>query len=120
MANSSKSDLEAEFDHGLRVRGIPTPVKEHVFHPTRKWKLDRAWPAHKVAVEIHGGIWVGGRHTRGQGFMKDREKMNEARLHGWTIIEVVDKHLRIPKDATPDTEALAFDWLVRALGVKLA
>lgn len=43
------------------------------------------WPRSKVAVELEGGIWVMGRHTRGAGFEKDCEKMNWAALHGWRV-----------------------------------
>ncbi|MGL4930900.1 MAG: hypothetical protein ACRC4H_12435, partial [Plesiomonas sp.] len=58
--------------------GLPKPVSEYVFHPTRKWRLDFAWPEYRLALEIHGGVYSGGRHTRGAGFTEDREKMNEA------------------------------------------
>ena len=108
MANSSKGDLVAAFDFGLRLRGIPTPEKELQFHPVRKWRFDRAWPDHKVAVEIHGGIWTGGRHTRGRGFLNDREKMNTAQLMGWTVLEVCDKQIE---------DESAFAWVREALGL---
>lgn len=62
--------------------GLPKPVSEYVFHPTRKWRLDFAWPEYRLALEIHGGVYSGGRHTRGTGFTEDREKMNEASLAG--------------------------------------
>lgn len=68
---------------------LPDPVTEHRFHPVRRWRLDVAWPEYKVAVECHGGIWRSGRHTRGGGFKNDREKMNEAALLGWLVLEFV-------------------------------
>mgnify|MGYP006149714629 CR=1 FL=1 len=39
----------------LKLAGIAEPVKEHKFHPKRKWRLDLAWPEEKLAVEIEGG-----------------------------------------------------------------
>ena len=74
--------------------GFPEPTTELVFHPKRRWRLDFAWPTHMIAVEIHGGIHSGGRHTRGRGFVEDRAKMNEAALLGWTVIESTPEHIK--------------------------
>lgn len=74
--------------------GFPDPITELVFHPKRRWRLDFAWPTRMIAVEIHGGIHSGGRHTRGKGFVEDRAKMNEAALLGWTVIEATPEHIQ--------------------------
>ena len=58
-----------------------------VFDPNRKWRFDLAWPAAMVAVEIHGSVWARGRHTRGGGFIRDREKINAAGILGWCVLE---------------------------------
>lgn len=50
--------------------------------------MDLAWPKEKVALEVHGAVFQNGRHNRGDGFLKDREKMNEAQLMGWIVLEV--------------------------------
>ncbi len=75
------------------AQGLPAPVTELVFHPTRKWRFDYAWPAFKVALEVEGGVWTGGRHTRGSGFVKDLEKYNAAACLGWRIIRVTPTDL---------------------------
>lgn len=67
------------------AKGIPAPLPEHRFHPRRKWRFDYAWPGLSVALEIEGGIWTQGRHTRGAGFLKDMEKYNTATLMGWQV-----------------------------------
>lgn len=69
-----------------RAEGLPAPVTEHKFHPTRRWRFDYAWIEQRVALEVEGGVWTGGRHTRGAGFVKDMEKYNEAVCLGWRII----------------------------------
>lgn len=73
---------------------FPGYTTELQFHPTRKWRFDYAWEGHKIAVEVHGGVHQQGRHTRGEGFTTDREKMNEAALLGWTVIEVTPEHIK--------------------------
>lgn len=76
-----------------QLSGLPDFIPELEFHPVRKWRLDYAWPQRKVALEVHGGVFKKSRHTTGVGFTKDREKMNEAQLHGWIVIEVTTDQL---------------------------
>ena len=76
-----KSDLKIEV------------VKEYKFHPTRKWRFDFAIPAYKIAIEVEGGVWTGGRHTRPQGFLGDIEKYNAGTLLGWRIFRVTPDEL---------------------------
>lgn len=66
--------------------GLPVPAEEHVFHPERKWRFDLAWPAHKLALEVQGGIWTRGRHNRGAALLREWEKLNEAAALGWRLI----------------------------------
>lgn len=74
--------------------GLGRPVPEHRFHPDRKWRFDYAWVAQKVALEIDGGAWTKGRHTRGKGFIKDQEKRNEALLMGWKVLHCVPQDVK--------------------------
>ena len=70
----------------LKQAGIPTPVTEHRFHPVRKWRFDFCWPEQKLALEIQGGLFVKGRHSRGASMLKDYEKFNAAASMGWRLI----------------------------------
>ncbi|MCF5912073.1 hypothetical protein [Aeromonas veronii] len=97
VVNKVKKAQQVDELHGkvlAQLVGFPDPATELVFHPKRKWRLDYAWPTRMIAVEIHGGIHSGGRHTRGKGFVEDRAKMNEARLLGWTVIEATPEHVK--------------------------
>jgi hypothetical protein len=76
--------------------GLPTPVAEHRFHPTRLWRFDYAWPKEKLALEVEGGIWVGGRHNSPTGFFKDLEKYNAAAVLGWRIIRLTPNSIGSP------------------------
>lgn len=69
-----------------RQEGIPNPEQEYRFHPTRRWRADFAWPDAMVMLEVEGGIWQQGRHTRPQGFTKDLDKYNTATAMGWALI----------------------------------
>lgn len=78
----------------LKDAQLPAPVTEYRFAPPRRWRFDYAWPDHKVALEVDGGAWTQGRHTRGKGFIADQEKRNAATAAGWGVFNV-----------TPDTLA---------------
>ena len=69
----------------------PLPVdkngKEYRVVPDRRWRFDYAYPDLRIGIEVHGGIWVRGGHTRGTGFIKDREKFNRAAIAGWLVLE---------------------------------
>lgn len=81
-------------DDALKVierAGLPAPWTEFEFHPERKWRFDFAWVDKKVALEVEGGIWTGGRHVSAQGFFKDMEKKNAAAILGWRILYITPK-----------------------------
>lgn len=66
---------------------------EYRFHPKRRWRFDYAIPEHKIAIEVEGGVWTNGRHTRGKGYINDMEKYNEAVIGGWRLIRVTPDQL---------------------------
>jgi very-short-patch-repair endonuclease len=76
-------------------------IAEYKFHEKRKWRFDYANLEHKIAIEIEGGAYTNGRHTRGTGFINDMEKYNEAAILGWVVFRitptqyVLNKHLDI-------------------------
>lgn len=83
-----------------------TATREFRFHPVRKFRFDLAWPG-LVAAEIDGGVWSGGRHTTGSGFIKDQEKTNLAALAGWRVFRFTWKDV--------DSGAFA-DTMIKAMG----
>jgi very-short-patch-repair endonuclease len=80
-----ESPGEAAFALHCRAEGL-SPEREYVFAAPRKWRFDAAFVPQKVAVEIEGGTWSGGRHTRGSGFSKDCAKYNQAAKDGWLVL----------------------------------
>ena len=67
--------------------------REYRFHPLRKWRFDYAIPAIRMAIEVEGGVWTGGRHTSSRGFLGDMEKYNEAALSGWCLVRTTPDKL---------------------------
>lgn len=59
--------------------------QEFKFHPKRKWRADFHIVGKKILVEVEGGIWSGGRHTRGKGYIGDMEKYNSAMALGYQV-----------------------------------
>lgn len=89
-----RSRVSLPFDKQCDLAGLPRPQAEYRFHPTRKWRFDWAILGPPLlAIEVEGGAWTGGRHTRGAGFEKDLEKYAEALVLGWRILRVTPKQI---------------------------
>jgi very-short-patch-repair endonuclease len=86
---------------------FPAVTTEYRFHPTRRWRFDVAFLKEKLAVEVEGGVYVQGRHSRGAGLEKDCEKYAEAAILGWTVLRVTPRHVKSGKAA---------EWIERCLG----
>ena len=55
----------------LKSKGF---VKEYRFNPSRRWRFDYALVKQKIAIEVEGGVWIRGRHSRGKGMIADKRK----------------------------------------------
>jgi very-short-patch-repair endonuclease len=104
------SDAEDNLAAEMRWLKMPAPKRQHRFHGTRKWLADFAWPEHMVMVEVDGGGFVQGRHSRGVGMANDAAKQNEAVLLGWRVLRVTPAQI---------TSGEAIDWIQRALSEKV-
>ncbi len=82
---------EAMIRSYCEARGLPTPRFEWSFHPERKWRLDIAFIVNcgvGVALEVQGGLFTQGRHTRGAALLDEYQKLNEAQIMGWAVLLV--------------------------------
>lgn len=99
-------DLEAGFEALLKQHGLTGYVRQHKFHPKRKWAFDFAWPAPlKVAVELDGGIKFQkfdkhglpiqqGGHSTPKGIIGDMDKLNHAASLNWLVLRFSNVHLK--------------------------
>lgn len=87
------SALEETIAFQLRALRLPKPVREHRFLAGRRFRFDFAWPDRLVALEIDGGVWTAGRHTRGAGAVTDAEKYSLAALDGWRVLRATEKQV---------------------------
>ena len=101
-----KRDYPAELAFQCKAVNLPEPVRELKFHPVRRWRFDLAWPDEKLAVEIQGGIWLQGHHSRGKVISDDCEKMAHELMLGWRVMPVVPAQV---------TSGEALQWLERIL-----
>ena len=104
----TKSDLEETLLFQLRGVGIPDPVREYKALLPRKFRFDFAWPEFGVLVEVQGGTFSGGRHTRGVGYESDCEKLNEAMRRGYEVYWMTRSTIESGK---------ALQWIEAALGL---
>lgn len=87
-------DYTATMQLFCQAHNLPMPEAEYRFHKTRKWRMDFAWPAQKLAIEIMGGIYQQGRHTRGAGYENDMQKFNAAQIADWKILQYTPRQIR--------------------------
>ncbi len=91
MAYDAVSDLDFQLRTVLKM----VAALEHKFHPTRKWRADLAFllPP-KLLIEIDGGVFIQGRHSRGAGILKDNEKLNEAAILGFRVLRFTPQQVK--------------------------
>lgn len=101
------SQLEALFWLQLKAHGIQSLFEQQVKAvPGRQFKFDFACPSRRFLVELQGGNYQRGAHSRPLGLKRDYEKCNLAQRHGWRIFQ-------FDGDAVRDGDAL--EWVVEEL-----
>jgi very-short-patch-repair endonuclease len=91
----------------LRELGLGDFARELTFSAERRWRFDYAIERLKIAIEIEGGLFTGGRHTRGLGFQDDCDKYNAAAALGWRVFRFSVEDVLKGRDIPVMTAALA-------------
>jgi hypothetical protein len=106
----------------LEQAGIPFE-REYRFAPPRKWRADFAVvlfrhpsePSYAapdqvdLLIEVDGGAFIAGRHSRGTGVEKDAEKQSAAAILGYRVIRCTPRQVE---------NGLALSWIKQALGLE--
>ena len=122
MSTSGRSPAETLLAVQLEQAGIPFE-REYRFHPTRRWRADFAIVLFRhpseplyaapdqvdILVEVEGGAYVQGRHTRGPAFEADCEKYAAAAILGYRVIRVTPRQV---------DDGRALSWIRQALGLE--
>lgn len=102
------SDAERALETQLRAMRIPFE-REYRFAPPRKWRADFRvghFEESRYLVEVEGGTWTNGRHTRGAGFEADCEKYNEATILHYKVLRVTPAMVK---------DGRAIDYILRLI-----
>ncbi len=90
----ARKDLDAElrqqfarqFEAQWHLLNGPELEKEYRFCPGREWRAD--YRIGSWLIELEGGVYSGGRHTRAKGFVEDCFKYNTAAMLGYRVIRI--------------------------------
>ena len=94
-------------DRQCQLAGLPIPTAEYLFakhldrwqlraigqERPRLWAIDWAFLDARIGIEVEGGFFMQGRHSRGAGTVKDMEKYNTLALLGWRLLRVTPRDI---------------------------
>ena len=107
---STKIESVGESELVIQLKALKIEFEqEFKFHAKRKWRADFHITGKKLLVEVEGGIWSGGRHTRGKGYLGDMEKYNAATVMGYRVIRFSTEQVKSGL-AVQQIEKMVGDW----------
>jgi Protein of unknown function (DUF559) len=92
----AESPMESEARLVMLDGGLPEPVLQYeiVDRDGRVWRVDFAWPDHRVAVEFDGFEW----HSSREALRKDRQKRAALEEIDWRVLSIVSDDVRRHRD----------------------
>ena len=91
---SQPSELEQRFLENWNMLTNNEPLlREYVFAPDRKFRLDFYHEHSRVGIEVNGGTWTVGGHSTGKGIGRDARKSLLAATYGIHVIAVTSDML---------------------------
>lgn len=88
MTSRAELTLEAQ----LTIARIPFE-RQVVFAPPRKYRAD--FVVDDIIIEVEGGTFIEGRHSRGAGFEADCEKQALAVLAGYRYLRATTRQVEL-------------------------
>ncbi|WP_191497056.1 endonuclease domain-containing protein [Mycobacterium simulans] len=88
----AESPMESEARLVMIDGGLPPPVLQYQLVDTvgRIWRLDFAWPEHRVAAEYDGVEW----HSGPDAFLRDRRRASALQQLGWLVVPIIAEDVR--------------------------
>ena len=80
--------LADRFERLWAAANGPTLTPEYRFHAERNWRADYCHEPSRTLIELEGGTWAGGRHTRGAGYAEDCRKYLAAVVMGYAVVRL--------------------------------
>lgn len=111
QSKAKREKLELALAQQLRAHKIEFE-RQYQFHPMRKWRADFAMLSKSkkgLMVEVQGGIYIGGRHTRGVGIESECVKYAHAIMLGWYVLPVTANQIKSGE---------AIGWICNILGAQ--
>jgi very-short-patch-repair endonuclease len=105
----ARTEVSAEDQLAFQLASIPEQpqfIRQYRIHPDRKFVADFFFSQGPLVVEIDGGGYINGRHSRGQGIENDAEKSALIAAMPARLIRVTPKHVE---------NGLAVQWILEAL-----
>ncbi len=83
-----REKFERAFEwHWSRIEvAKPRLVRQALLIPDRQFRFDFAFPDAMVAVELDGGLYTDGGHSRGRAIEEQYLKRNSAARLGWCVL----------------------------------
>ena len=66
----------------------PPLEREYKFSAARRWRADYCHTEGRIIIELEGGIYSAGRHSRPTGYLGDIEKYNAASMLGYVVLRL--------------------------------
>ena len=105
-----KVESEGESLLSLQLKALKIAFeREFKFCQDRKWRADFHLVDKMILIEVEGGIWSNGRHTRGKGYLGDMEKYNAATVMGYQVLRFSTEQVKSGL-AIQQIEKMVGDW----------
>ncbi len=84
--------MESEARLVMIDQGLPLPELQYVIHgrAAESWRVDFAWPDHRVAAEYESIEWHAGRAE----MLRDKRRFAAIQQLDWTVIPIVVTDVR--------------------------
>ena len=101
-------EYEREYRFGAHHVGMGKNLRARLIGAGLKdWRFDFAFVDLNLAVEVEGGSWSSGRHTRGKGFEDDCIKYGKAMELGWNVYRCTSGMIKSGAAATSIVKLIA-------------